>query len=89
MDYNRPWKLIEIMGESSVYDKNGAQILNYRDPVPQAKAYARLITAVPDLLDACIAAIPIIGRDLNPTDNPAFAVLKLLRDAIAKAGGNS
>jgi hypothetical protein len=51
----------------------------------EMQANARLIAASPMLYEACKAAIPIIGKDLNPTDNPAFAVLDLLRAAIQRA----
>ena len=61
----------------------------YRVPISHEErlANSKLIAAAPTLLEACKAAIPIIGKDLNPTDNPAFSVLDLLRAAIAKAEG--
>lgn len=74
---------------------NGCHICRITDPgdgfSSEARANAQLISAAPDLLEACKAALAYIPNSVVRSWPPGFELkakaLELLRSAIAKATG--
>lgn len=89
----RPWLTVNGTDKhrEAVFIKSGDTFVgkaygHARQPVA---ANARLISAAPDLYEACRAAFSILHPVHGPADDPGHKVVAQLIDALAKARGEA
>lgn len=79
-----PWHRFK----DEINNSDGLTVARFVEFVPQyraeSEANANLLAAAPDLLNACRAALPLVGSHPHTSSHTRFA---LLEDAIAKAEG--
>ena len=88
-----PWiivgRIIDAVPRSSSLPPERIAILDQGPTEGESEANARLIAAAPDLLAACIAALPALSAHANTgCDCPDTEAAKMLRAGIAKAKGD-